>query len=172
VSFPSSALFATAVFNGFASLSTRLDPPTVAKNSRFARGGPKFADHVKTTWPLISLNGGKPVVDFDPLQLNRRERDAWAGFCERAGDECAHAMFGLMAKWVGKLLNDGKTSAEVRDKVVGTFYDNVPLMLRGQVIRNETIIVATAMVEQAIDGLRRIEASPADVLRVKEGDGG
>jgi hypothetical protein len=111
------------------------------------------------------------VFDFDPLRLNRLERDAWANFCERAGADCAHSMFGLMAQWVGKLLNDGKTNAEVRETVVGTFYDNVPLMLRGQAIRNETITVATAMVAQAIDGLRPIEPSPADVLRVEKADG-
>ena len=90
------------------------------------------------------------MFEFDPLLLNRFERQAWDSFRDKAGAAGAASMFNLMVAWVVKLLQDGKTDSEVREKVVGTFYDNVSLMHRGQTMRNETIALAKAMVEQAL----------------------
>lgn len=110
------------------------------------------------------------MPNFDPSRLNRLERDAWANFREKAGAAGAESMFNLMVQWVGILLSDGKTIAEIREKVVGTFYDNVALMRRGQSVRYETIALAKAMVEQAIDEFCRKKPSPASALEVIEID--
>ena len=99
---------------------------------------------------------------FNPIRLNRPESDAWANFCAKAGDSGAAAIFDLMVHWVAKLLRDGKTDAEVREKLIGMFYDNVTLMNRGQATRNETIILAKAMVEQAIEAAASLGPSLAN----------
>ncbi len=102
------------------------------------------------------------MLEFDPRQLNRPERDAWTEFSELAGPEGAAAMFTIMVQWVATLSRQGKSPGEVREKVIGTFYDNVTLMNRGQVMRYRTIGLAKAMVEQALEALAHQDAVEAD----------
>jgi hypothetical protein len=92
------------------------------------------------------------LLEFDPTGLTGAEREAWINFIDKAGAPGAAAIFDFMVHWVVKLAHDGKTASQVREKVVGTFYDNVTLMKRGQIMRNETIMLAKAMVEQALTG--------------------
>jgi hypothetical protein len=104
------------------------------------------------------------LFEFDSLHLNSPERDAWARFVAKAGASGAAAVFDLMAHWVLKLLRDGKTPSQIEEKVVGTFYDSVTLMNRGEVMRSETITLAKAMVEQAIDAAVRTNRAEAEAL--------
>ena len=90
---------------------------------------------------------------------------------KKAGAAGAATMVDLMGQWVAKLASDGKTTSEIRDKVIGTFYDNVTLMQGSKATRNETIALANAMVAQAVDALSGMKLVRADALHAVRSNG-
>jgi hypothetical protein len=96
----------------------------------------------------------RPLPKFDPSRLDPLEKRAWAAVVDGCGHGCVEEMFACIAYCAVKRIDEGWTTAEICDNVIGSFYDHVPLMRLGQTPRNQTIILAKAIVKQAIDDFR------------------
>jgi hypothetical protein len=90
------------------------------------------------------------MIDFDLTQLTRREKRALAAVRDGCGRRCVAEMFDTIVFCAAIGFRNGKTATEIREAIIGSFYDDVPLMRFGQAARNETLILAKVMVEQAI----------------------
>lgn len=99
---------------------------------------------------------GEPLLKFDPIRLNEGELRAWANVVAAHGHRRVVALFDQIVECVRMLADEGKTPAEINEVIVGYFYDNMSLMKRGQAIRDRTILLARAMVEQAIDAVQSL----------------
>jgi len=106
-----------------------------------------------TEMDVGSSLGDRPVSKFDSTRLNRLEQNAFTTVLQSRGRVRVDEMFGSIASMADDLRRKGETPEAIREAILGAFYDSVPLMRRGQAARNFTIILAKAMVEQAIDAL-------------------
>ena len=98
-------------------------------------------------------NPRRTMLKFDPNRLNLLERDAWMAEHTQFGEQGTDELFSFIVQWAVVLVGEGQTIAEIRETVIGTFYDDMGLIRQGQKARNRTIMLAKAMVEQAIEAL-------------------
>jgi hypothetical protein len=99
--------------------------------------------------------GDKPLPSFDATRLSPLEKCVLAAVLTRCGRRGVEELFDNIVCWVVELVAEGNTAAKVRETVVGSFCDDALLMRLDQSIRNQTLILAKALVSQAIEALCR-----------------
>jgi hypothetical protein len=96
------------------------------------------------------LKGVMPVPDFDRSLLSPLERAAAMARLRADGPERLAQNYEILNKVVDRLRENGFTRLQIYHDVMGRLWDSTALMKRGQHVRNDTILLARAMLIQIL----------------------